>query len=483
MPGTFSKTARPKLPGAYVNFEALPQSSVPPSVGSVVAIPFTHDWGPMDRAVRVDSLGEFKSVYGPSEDTPGYKAVKQAFQGEGVTGRGGAGQVVAVRIGGSAAAKSSRVLQNTTPAAALTLTALYEGTYGDDLRVTIQDYASDAAKDELILLLGSVELERYVYANTDVNDLAAQINATSEWVSAVANISGVALGTIANAAFTAGNDGGTLVAGDWTAMLTLLEVERFSVFAPFDMTDTGIVASIKAWAQTLNTQGKRFMTVLGGALNETVTTAVTRAASLNDENFVTVGVGSVEDDELGILSTSQLAPRIAGVIAQRGEAMSLTYARLAGLTIVVGPSLANVLTAYDGGVVVLGRDSNVEAPVRIEKGVTTYTTTSNVQKPKTIFSDPKFVRTMQALEGEITEWAETYVIGQLQVNQKTREAVIGEMMARLKRREELGVIQAGWSVEVDRNPAPSDDDTFIALLYGIKFGRSVEQVFNTIRVG
>ena len=274
-------------------------------------------------------------------------------------------------------------------------------------------------------------------------------------------------------------------------MLAALEVERFGVFAPFDLTGASDVAALKTWAANLNLSGKRFVTVLGGAINELVSDAVTAAALLNNENIVRVGNGSVVDSELldanknpRILSTSQLAPRIAGIIAQKGEAKSMTFSRLAGLSLLNGPSDANVLSAFDGGVVVLTRDSNVDSPVRIERGLTTFLEASaTTSKPYSIFRNPKFVRTMQGIEMELCEWAETNVIGLLPVTNKTRDYVLGHTKEMLGVREAAEVVLPGWTVEVDPDPPPTDLDEFIAVKVGLRFGRSVEQVFFTVKVG
>jgi hypothetical protein len=500
MPGTFSKSARPKLPGAYTNFVAEAPIVVPAGIGSVVAIPFTHNWGPFKQFVRAQSLGEWESIFGGSRTSPGYIAVQQAFRGEGLPGRGGAGEVLCYRTGAAAAAKATKILQNTTPAAALTVTAVYEGARGNDLRLTVQDYAPDTVtRDELLVLDGTTVLERYNYPIINLADLAAQINGTgaylgqgSDWVTAAVTLDGVALAPIAATPMTGGADGGTLAAGDWTALHTALEVERFSIYAPFDLTDTAVLASLKTWVAAQNAGGKRFTAVVGGALNEPVATAIgatAGAAMFGDPNVVRVGVGSVSDaglpDAAGnptVLSTSQLAPRVAGILAQRGEAESMTFGRLEGCTILVGPSLSDELAAFDGGVVVLGRDSHPDSPVRLGKGLTTFISKSDTTRPYLVYRNPKFVRTMQVFEMEITEYAEQMVIGQLPVNDNTREALVAEMTSRLRKREEATVIQPGWSATVDKDPPPTDDDEFIALLYGMKFGRSVEQVFNTIRV-
>jgi hypothetical protein len=485
MAGTFSKANRPRRPGGYVTFDVAQAPVIQPAVGSIVAIPFTHDWGPYKEAVLVGSVAEFQSVYGYTEASPGYTAVKQAFQGEGLPGRGGAGAVLAYRFG-AGAVKATLVL------APLNLSAKYEGVRANSLTVTVREFTADTSKDELIVYDGTFEVERYQYTKADINNLAAQINGRSSWLAATVTPPGTtAITPVTNSPLAGGTDGGTLLAADWTAALSALEVERFGVFAPFDLTDAAITASLKTWVKNLNAAGKRFTAVLGGVLNETVANAVASAATLNDENIVRVGNGSVRDEGLldangnpRVISTSQLAPRIAGIVAAKGEAHSLTFARLAGTEILNGPTDAQVLTAFDGGVVVLSRDSNVDSPTRVEKGMTTFlAATATDAKPYVIYRNVKYMRTMQGIQMDVQDWAESNVIGLLPVNNKTRDFVLGYCQALLQARQEAAVVQPGWTVQVDPDPPPSDDDEWIAVLIGLKFGRSVEQVFFTIRIG
>jgi hypothetical protein len=406
-------------------------------------------------------------------------------------------------------------LTNTSSATpAIRLVAKYEGTYGNNLRVTTQDYVADATQNELVLFDGTVEIERYRYADTDIANLAAQINAASDWVDAVGPagggvgtvVTGTALTAVTSSSLTGGNNGDAAITGaDMTAMRTALEVERFGLFAYADLeglafsgtTSAAELAAHKAWAvgttavPGLNRKGKRFLSVFGGPLNETVSAAITARASggsaLNDPNLVSLAGGSVSDallpDALGaatVLSTSQLAPRFAGVLAQRGETQSATGALLSGLTILQGPSETDILKAFDAGLVVLSKDT--AGGTRVEKSLTSYTTTTDSAVPYLIYRNPKFLLTMMSIETELTEWCRDHVIGLLPVNDKTRDAVAGELTARLERRVPA-VIQPNPTVGVDENPPPSDSDEFVALVYGIAFGRSIEQVFNTVRIG
>lgn len=485
MPGDFSKDNRPRRPGAYFAFDARQTVTPPPGLGGIVAIAFTNDWGPDEAPTLLRSFQDYRQWFGDSINTVGYRAVRQAFQGEGLPGYGGAGAVLAYRITGSAQAKAAHIFTNTTPATALTLTAKYPGTRGNALNVTVQDQpgVQSPEKDEFIIYDGAVEVERYNYTDTDIADLVAQINAKSQWVTATLGITGVGLTMVANASLTAGNDGSTLVAGDYTSMMSALEVERFSVLSFECPADNSIITSLATWGKAARANGKRFRTVIGGALDEDATTAIARSLLLNDPGFINIGVGSVTDSVLGVLSTSQLAPRVAGIVAARGEARSLTYSRFNGLTLKVGATDADILRSFDGGVLVLARDSNLDAPVRIEKGVNTYTTTTNLAKPLSIFRVPKFVATMDGLQMDLTTFGEQQVIGKMPVSASTRSFVRAEISQMMRRREDAGIIQPGWTVDVDTDPPPAPSDDFMQFIIGLTFGRSTEQIFFSASVG
>lgn len=490
MPGSWSTGSLPKRPGAYFNFRAAPTVLVPPAVGSVVAVMFTHTWGPFEVLTPLASFAEFSARYGNDPSSQGYRAVRQAFRGEDVRGRRGAGQVLAWRMGAAAAAKAAVTLSNTTPAPALTVTALHQGTRGNALRITIQTDPVDVSKKDLIVLDGLTEVERYVYTPTTLaSDLAAQINGYSDWITVTVLIDAVGLASVVASPLIGGNDGSTLIAQDYTDAMAGLEAGRFGYLAPADLTDPTILASLKTWVQSLNAKGHRFSLVVGGAGAEAVAAAVTRAGTLNDPDIVTVGVGSVRDDEMLdaagnpiTLSTAQFAPRLAGILSTLGGARSLTGARVGGVTLVGGATEAAIDSAMDGGVTVLAADSDLNAPVHVEVGRTSYTTKTNSNVPYLIFRNPKFVRTMHDLQTQITEFVQSEVIGQMPVNSQTRSALIGQVSTFLAAFEANDEIQPAWQVQVSAEPPPSDDDEFVALDVYLAFARSTEQVLLNITV-
>jgi len=500
MAGTFSKNARPKRPGAYFNFVVRePEPTLVNSLGTVV-IPFTHSWGPTEVVTPLANFGEFLSIFGRgaadlSTFTEGYKAVLDAFRGEDVDGRGGAGQVLAYRMAASSAAAASKVVDSK-----ITLTAVWPGTYGQQITYTITPDATDTSThDNLTIYVEGIEAERFKYAKTNITDLAAQINGTSpysdltasDWVRGSSVTSGAAIAAQATqSALTGGDDGSSnVLASDWTAFMDALAPHRFTLLAPANLTDKTILTSLVAWSANANAKGKRHMLVIGGAAGESFSDAVTGSASvlgsqaINNPNVVRLGIGTYVDERYGQVSTAQLAPRLAGILAWRGEALPLTFARVNGLSISWGPLANDYERAMDNGIVVIARDSHPTAPVRLEEGVTTYLTTTNPGQPKNIFGNPKFMRSMHGIEMELTEFAEMEVIGLLPVNAGTRDHVRGQMMARLQRREDAGIILSGWTVNISSDPPPSDLDSFISLDYEVQFGRGLSQILNNVTVG
>lgn len=498
MAGQFSPTARPLRPGAYFDFVAQAPQPVLVNTLGTVALPFTHSWGPENRVVPLGSFSDFLSFYGqggttPPAYTPGYKAARMTFQGEGLPGKGGAGKVLAYRAVGSAGVAASSVLQNTGAAAAITLTAVYKGTFGNQITYTVKANAANPSTQlDLNIFVQGFLTETYTFTKTDVTSLATLITANSKWVIPSAVTSGVALATVGTpTALAGGNDGATLTGSDFTAMQAAFGVQRFGSLAFFDIASTAswsdsagsaAFTGLVTWIQGLNTNGKRCMLIVGGSAADTAATAAARSALCNDPNIINIGIGTFTDSVLGTLDTSQLAPRLAGIIAARTEKQGLSMARLAGLTIVSGAADSDIASALTGGAfMTIAQDSNADAPVRFEKGLTTYATYDGA-RPVLIFSNPKFVVTMQNLENELTEWAESNVAGQLPVSDNTVNYVIGNMTARMKQREADEIIQPGWTVVRNPQPAPTPADDFIALLYGVGFIRDVEQVLNTVVV-
>lgn len=498
---TWSPTNIPKRNGSYARFLVKRQQTLPAATQGVVALPIVHDWGPLKTFVDCESLADFVSVFGQGGDpanlayTAGYVAVYNAFKGAGADDPG-AGRVTVYRMG-NAAVRASVTISNTTPVPAIRIRAKYEGTRGNLLGWAVQTNAADPTnKHDFVVYDGTTEIERFTYAKADlsaatglaylINRLPA--NGGSGWVAAdgpggAAIVTGVALTPSARAALTSGADGiAGLVPQDWTDMRTAYEAKSFDVFVPYDLTDTSLQTAMAAWASLKNeplgaTRSKRFTYVDGGAAAEVIATALTRSADHANANVTTLGVGTYFDSALGInLSTSQLAPRLAGVIARRGYGSSIFCTHLDDLSIVVGASDSDILSAIDGGVVVMAQDS---IGVRFENSVTTYVA-DTVDKPRWAYGKIKYVYTMQQFETQVRTSQESgRLAGRLNNNEDARETLIGDAQGILDDFVKKGGVQAGAKVVLSTNPPADDDNEFVGLDWLAGFDRSLDKILNS----
>jgi len=461
-------TFKPIIPGTRITFSGAEPLRIEPSFAEVVAIPLVHDWGPDNAPTLCTSFAEFTAIFGDS-DTAGRTAVAGAFDGEGLEGAGGAGGVIVHRMATAAAAKATRTLNNTAgvPAAGLILTAKHKGTRGNDISVSIADDPRVVNNDLLKILFKGTEVERYSYPQATPTVARDAINLKSSYVVASAAVDGFSLALTAGSALTGGLSGDTVTSVEWLAALDALEFGQFSVLVGYNLTDAAIIQSLLTFVRAQEEANRPIMAVVGGATNETVATAVLRSDGLNDPHVVNIGAGTYHDSLLGKdLSTAQIAPRVAGVLAARGEEKSLDKAKLARLTAVAGsntPAVDEIATAINGGVTVLTRASHPLSDIEILRGITSFKTANEVARPLDVFSDPRMVRVMDFFVREMRQWGDDIVIGNLPVNDDTRAVVRGEGRRRIDELEERNLIVTGSgyiNVDPPTNPALFDSIPF-----------------------
>lgn len=492
MSGNYSPSNVPTLPGVYSQTTATPRTTLPPSPGSTVALAVTHNWGPVDTPLVLDSFADWESNFG-TDDGPGRTAVYGAFNGEGLEGAGGAGSVIVSRLAGASAHTARRTLKNPAAGNALQLDGIFPGTRGNRLNVTVAPI--NAGTQEIIILDDTAEIASYTYTIADpgaLAGLAAVINAVGEWIRATVVLEGATGLAVGTFAFTIGDSGLTLTGADWVSGASQFNNLDFAFFAPYDLPwaqDVGslsirdAVNSLVAWTDDQNDAGHRFTLVVGGDLDELPTDAVARALSISNPNVITIGGPGVDDAIFGSLSSSQLAPRWAGIRAQRGEGHAAHFARLAGTVPRPKPdgtqlSLSEITAMVAGGVVALQRDRWTVAPTRAVKDVNTYApakdSAEEAARPRKIWGNPKFVMSIQQFANECEAEMEQEMIGKVIVNEATRQAAAARVLRKAKDRERIGAFQPGVVVV----PAPgTDDDESITLQVTLKFGRALAQLF------
>lgn len=485
----------PDVPQTIIRFQGEKIPRILPSSADTVMIPLVHDWGPVysdaagplgtDGGVQeLLSFSDWTRLFGDS-DTPGRTAVAGAFAGQNLPGAVGAGAVIAARVAGATAAVATVSVQNTTPTAALTLSGKYVGSRANNFTYVIDsDPANPTTRDRLrILYLGAVQ-ETYLYSKTDIAGLAAAINFRSKLITATSVVSGTGL-THGNGAFAGGDDGATLTPTDHLNVLASLRLADAAILAAYDLTDTAVQASYLSWVQSQSDASRPVRWVVGGLAGESIDDALTRTTALADPHVINFGVGTWHDDLLDKdLSTSQLAPRIAGILAARGQKSALTYAKIGGLHNVGGTAPADdaIESAVTMGVTVLMPAAAADADVRIAKGVTTWTA-DTATMPNDVFGDPRLVGIMDNYVRTMKKWGDDNVIGDLPVNDDTRNTVYGEARRLQDALLRDGLILPGNGSDI---PAPyvvientDDDPTYsdtIPYTFGWQFAKTANAI-------
>lgn len=482
---------KPALAGSSLSWQGEQTVRPAPSIAATVAIPFTHDWGPLDTPILLSSFGDFDTNFGNS-NTQGRDAVMGAFIGSGVAGEPGAGGVLANRMAGSSAAKATSTIQNTTPAAALRLDGLYYGTRGNRITRIVETDPVTSANDRIRILFDGVTVETYSYARTNINDAAAQINAASRYVTATVLQSGVGLTLDSTGtALSGGDDGSTLTGSDWTEAQTALEFQPFTVFCPFDLTDATITAALVAWIKAQAVAGRPAVLVTGGPAAESFAAALTRVALNRDEHVVTLGAGTYHDDFYGKdVSTSQLASRLAGIIAGRGEKASPLFARLVGVHAVGTPAVSvdQLDDAEAAGLTVLTRTTAADAELMIADGVTTYIA-NTATKPVNVFGDPRLVRVMDLFQRDMKKWGDETLIGDTTVRPETKATVRMKGRSLIQGLIDDGLIFPGGPSDPDNTPffntVDTDDpalESAIPYEFGWKFTKTTKYLIGQGKV-
>jgi hypothetical protein len=464
-----------------------------------------HDWGPIGAdpigtnglqggAQLNSSFAAFTKLYGDS-DTPGRTAVAGAFAGQSLPGFPGAGGVMTWRMGGSSLAAATIPVTSVSGGTphVLTLNGYYKGSRGNRITYSVDNDPSDNSRDRIRFYLDGVVQETYIYDGTGgdtITELVAVISSVSSLINAVAVVGGsvarlTQTPTGAPVSLAGGDDGSTVVSADHLAALSGLEYKQFGVISPFDLTDQSIVTAYVSWLDAQIAAGRPSRLVIGGAAAEAVDDAISRSASIADEHVVNVGCGTYHDDLLDKdLSTSQLAPRVAGILAAKGQQSDLTFSKIGGLHTLVGPADDEIQLGVKGGVVLIVPTSSADADVRLEKGVTTFTDPNVPTKPLDVYSDSRLIGIMDNYIVAMKEWGDDNVVGQLPVNDDTRNLVRGQARTMEDVLQTAGLIlpanananppiPAPWVIVDDPGDPTSDQ---VPYTFGWVFAKTTNQI-------
>lgn len=473
MAGGYDPNNPPIRAGFYSRIQAAAAATATGGDGGIVAVPIVGNWGPAGEFNTVLNQTEYEALHGTTDNDDHFFMVG-AFSGNGQVGNG-AKELLVYRLplAGAVAAENTFLNDDSDPA--ITITAKYTGTRGNDITVTFRDDPTDAANDQLLIYVDGGVVETYTYVEDDLAALVADVNANSEWVELTLILDGVIMTWVTGVLLndTVGANGSAVLA-DYTDALSLFESEAFNIFSIPDMTDASILAALRTWCETQNQNARRFMIVTGGATDETLATALTRSALTSDnENVVNCGYNMFVDPDGTARRSAEMVGYVCGMIAGAGARRSITFDRLPdGFTLSTTPDLDDINDAITGGLLIFSKDAN---GVKVEKGITTFTDDSDPNKPLADFAKIKSVRTIHQIENDLTETTELEWIGKVANTDKTRDGYVGMMLSYFRRLEDENIIKPGSSaVRLDETKDNTGDTLYP--IYSIEILEAIERV-------
>jgi hypothetical protein len=433
-----------------MNFEAAALAAIQPGARGVVIAPVKAHWGPVREFVEINSEASINDYY-PAGDTDGATAATTLR----LILLGGASKVLAYRLADSNAAKAAKTLQDGSAVDVLAITAGYEGSRGNNFKITVRDNPVDAAnKQDIQLFEGSVLLRTFTFGRgaAVVDNAVAAINndASNKWVSAAKLAGGD--GTIASAAdqlLTGGNSGiASITSSDYTNALAAFETREFNLLALDGVYDPAIQTSVLSWVSRVREEGKGVIAVLGGqasddTASDAVAKALARSAGFNHEGVVNVGAGAVLDG--AAYSSAELAAYVAGLIAGQKLSEATTYAATPFDDVTRRWTRSEMEQAVTGGVFLLFHDGLL---VKALRGMNSLVTLRQGQNNS--WKKIRTIRVMDAINADLLRAAVDNYIGKVNNTEEGRLALIGACKQYMQSLAQAGIIEnAGWDVYLD----------------------------------
>lgn len=302
-------------PGAYINTltKAKPLGNV--SDRGIVTLPLEMPWGAKESVIHLNAEIDFVAVLGYDLTEPPLLLIKEALKR--------AQTVLLYRLNGETKATKTE--------GELTITALYEGTRGNDLSVDIVADVDNPGQFMIHTRLGQ-QLVATAEART-AEDLTANAWVTFSGTGELTAQLGLAL---------SGGTDGMVTTADYSKYLSAIEVETFHTMAiPKD----------------------------DPVIKETVTAFIKRMRSDEGKRCQAVLANYPQADYEGIISVKNGVKLIDGTLIDKEKATAWVAGATAGAYI----NQSNTYSAYEGAVAVDTRYTNSQITQALEAGEIVFT--------------------------------------------------------------------------------------------------------------
>lgn len=439
--GTWVTQNKPR-PGTYINFKARQQPFDSLGARGVVAFPAPLPWGDPAGVIVLDApdyMDKSLGVIGFQANDPRIRHITAAVSH--------AQTVLLYRLGGSGAAKAKAT------EGALTATAKWGGTRGNDLQIVVQNNIDNAAAFDVITLLDGEEVDRQTV--TKIEDL--QPSAFIEWTG-----TGV-LTTSAGVKLSGGTDG-TASGADFSAAMSAFEAYQFNVLGVPLTDSTSKQLAVAYVRRQREEEGKKIQAVL------------VDYPTANYEGIISLKNSIVTSDGLKV-PPEKLLWEIAAMEAAANVNESLTYTAIPN-AVDAFPRLTNTETiaALKNGELVI---TPLNGSAVIEQDINTLTQFTPDRSEA--FSKNRVMRVLDGLANDIKRIFDQFYIGKVSNNSDGRALLKAEIVSYLLRLQGLGAIQ-NFDSQTDISVSPGVDADSVLIELSIQPVDSIEKIYMTVEV-
>lgn len=425
-------------PGAYINIKSAAKPLGNVSDRGTMTLALAMDWGPSKEIITLSNETDFTRVLGYDLLEEPLLLIKEGLK------------------------KSNKMLfyrlndgtQATKTADALTVTAKYSGTRGNDLTVTIA--ADPDAEDGYIVqtYLGTSLVDEQAAAK--IEDLANNDFVTFKGTGALTANAGIVL---------TGGTSSEVQVSDYSAYLAQAQHQTFNTMA-LTVDDPVVKGAVLSFIRDLrDKEGKKAQVVLADY------------ASADYEGVISVKNGV-------ILDSGQTLPA------------NLAAVYVAGMTAGANVNQSNTYAAYEGAVGVDTKYLNSEIIELLQKGEFVFVArgdkvvveqdinsfTGYEPKKGKAFSKNRVVRVLDGLANDIKQIFETYYIGKADNNADGRNMFRAEIVHYMETLQGINAVQ-NFSADSDLEVLPGEDiDAVVVNLYAQPVD-SMEKLYMTVTVG
>ncbi len=298
------------------------ESAPPPSINgaktNVVLLVGQFERGPL-TVESVGSLGELYEAYGNNNAYSGMAALRNKKFGT----------LKICRVAATGADKAAKTFQNSTPADAITFTAKFPGSYGNNIKVTIAAGSSSGKKYTIQDTNANAVLPIEVYDNVAIANIVADAPFAESKLVDVAVV--LATSEPANASATSlllGSDD-TVADSDYQTAIALAEVEGICNLLFLDSYN----ATRNGYLETHAAATQDKLVVLCGAESDAPATAITDVANFRDtDGRIVYAYPYIKTSIDGVDVYQAPASWVASIISQIGPHIDPAYAKNVAFT-------------------------------------------------------------------------------------------------------------------------------------------------------